>query len=200
MNNDQQDELYTVRLANVSTPNVCNNAEYSQTACGIVIEFVDAVATNISMNNSNSNSGGWGSSVLRSYLNQTFYEKLPQDIKDLIILVDPVVSGSGNGQVSPNVSDKIYLLSAREVGLDLSNDNKRNVDTDTRTLDYYVEHSDNSSRIKTNPSGNPYWWWLRTAQSNSYGFFRIQSNGTGFATQPAWKDNITAAIPAFRIG
>ena len=59
---------YTVRVANNTTPTECNDSNFSQTACGFVVEFADIVE-NRKMNSTNTNVGGWESSEMRKYLN-----------------------------------------------------------------------------------------------------------------------------------
>ena len=137
MNDDSTPESYTVRLANTSTPEVCSTEGYSQTACGTVIEFVDIAGTYV-WNVANTAAGGWKNSAIASYLNSDFYNKLPSDLKAVMKPTYPIVSGSCNDNNSPDITvedtnlNKLYLLSAREVGYDLSTDNKKNVITDTK--------------------------------------------------------------------
>ena len=49
---------YTVRIANTSTPEECNQEGYSQTACGFVIEFEDIITKHV-MNSSYPNVNAW---------------------------------------------------------------------------------------------------------------------------------------------
>lgn len=49
---------HTLRIANTSTPSECSISEFSQTACGFVLEFTDIITTQ-SMNTQNTNEGGW---------------------------------------------------------------------------------------------------------------------------------------------
>lgn len=49
---------YTVRIANNSTPDECRNDNFSQSACGFVVEFVDIVEER-AMNASATSVGGW---------------------------------------------------------------------------------------------------------------------------------------------
>ena len=49
---------YTARVANNTTSEKCSEENFSETACGFVIEFVDIVETR-TMNLTNSNVGGW---------------------------------------------------------------------------------------------------------------------------------------------
>ena len=204
INNDATLESYTVRLANTSIPEVCNIEDYSRTACGFVIEFVDIVDSHV-MNSYNENTGGWIATNMVLYLNSDFYNKLPSDLKDVIIPTYPIVSGSGSGNDSLNIisddtnKNKIYLLSSKEVGLDSNYDNKRDTTTDTRTLDYYVINNSNKARKKGSPYGSAVYWWLRSAySSNDSEFHYINSYGNG---DHYYADKNTFGVaPAFRIG
>ena len=196
MDNDNTKESYTVRLANTSTPDVCNTDGYSQTACGKVIEFVDVVTTR-KMNSSNTNAGGWDATEMRTYLNGEFYNKLPTTLKSAIIETDPVVSGSGSGGLSPNTNDNIYLLSTREAGFNASYDNKRNINTDTRVLDYYSTHNSNQYRVKKDLNNNASTWWLRSAGSSLGTYFYFVSTDSNSSITNAYK--ACGVAPAFRI-
>ena len=49
---------FTLRLSNKSTPPECEREDFSQTACGFVVEFKDIITTHV-MNTSSTNVGGW---------------------------------------------------------------------------------------------------------------------------------------------
>ena len=70
---------YTVRVANNTTPDQCSKTDFSQTACGFVVEFVDIVEKR-AMNSTNTNVGGWPKTVMRTYANEDFFNKLPLDL------------------------------------------------------------------------------------------------------------------------
>ena len=75
---------YTVRVANNTTPTECNDSNFSQTACGFVVEFADIVE-NRQMNSSGTNVGGWEASAMRTYANGAFFNNLPEDLRSVII-------------------------------------------------------------------------------------------------------------------
>ena len=163
---------HTVRIANTTTPSECTNPDFSQTACGFVIEFADII-TEYYMNEDGISAGGWEDSLMRSYVNSTILNSFPEDLKDLIIDTK-VVSGYDENYDSSNfvTTDKLYLLATGEIwenGEDniIEADTARNL---TRQLDYYsnlgVTTSNYSGAIKDDS-----YWWLRSARSNFTGYF-----------------------------
>ena len=195
---------YTVRVANNTTPEECKRTDFSQTACGFVVEFADIVE-NKQMNSSNTNVGGWEKTAMRTYANEEFYNKLPSDLQS-VIAKTKVVSGHGISDKNAyradgnwESEDKIYLLSGKEVWDFNSHDTAYDK---TRQLDYYknlgVTTSNYSGAIKKNINGNASIWWLRGANSANHAtFLRVHYNGD-------WTDNYASNsygfAPAFRIG
>ena len=192
---------YTVRIANNS--NYDCNLE-SQTACGFVVEFADIVE-NRQMNSTNTNVGGWKDSAMRTYANGDFFNKLPEDLRN-VIKATKVVSGHGSttGETNFTSTDKIYLLSAHEVYKNGTNNPVSSKDTawdKTRQLDYYknlgVTTDSYSGAIKKNNNSNST-WWLRAAYSgNSNGFLNVNSGGSWYA---GYASGTSGLAPAFRIG
>ena len=193
---------YTVRVANNTTPTECNDSNFSQTACGFVVEFADIVE-NRQMNSTDTNVDGWPGSEMRTYANGAFFNNLPEDLRNVIIETK-VVSGHGSttGETNFTSTDKIYLLSSHEVWEDGTSNKVSRYDTaynQTRQLDYYknlgVTTSNYSGAIK---NGSDSIWWLRTAFSSSTDdFLVVNSNGDWHGSYAS--DNFGFA-PAFRIG
>ena len=196
---------YTVRIANKSTPAECNDSNFSQTACGFVVEFADIVEIR-SMNSSSTNVGGWPASEMSTYANGDFLKKLPSDLQSVIINTK-VVSGHGSADTSNFTStDKIYLLSAHEVYEDGTSNQVSTYDSawdKTRQLDYYanigegVTTNNYSGAVKKNNNSNSSWWLRAPTSAGSTNFLRVYSNGT-WASNRA--DNSYGFAPAFRIG
>ena len=196
---------HTIRIANTTTPSACSTSGFSQSACGFVIEFVDSV-TNSYMSGSmgvGTNTGGWPASVAYTTLNTNLYNALPTDLQAGIINTT-VVSGHGSNDSSNFTStDKLYLLSPKEIYTDfnITYDTAKDL---TRTLDYYtnkgVTTSNYSGAIKKSGSSSV-WWWLRTASNNSSNsttsFYCVYSGGNPVITNAM---NSYGISPAFRIG
>ena len=203
---------HTLRISNKSTPSECSTTGFSQTACGFVLEFADIITAHI-MNPydssvttpGNGNIGGWPASEMRTYVNSDIYNALPSELKNGIINTT-VVSSHGNtsGETNFTSTDKMYLLSTKEVYGKEGTTNVINYDTaeaETRQLDYYssqnVTTSNYSGAIKQR-KGSTEWWWLRSATS-SYGNYFYTVNYYGNWTDH-YSHGTTGVSPAFRIG
>ena len=64
--------IHTLRIANTSTPSECSGTGFSQSACGFVLEFEDIITTH-TMNDTDTNVGGWPSTSMRSFVNNDIY-------------------------------------------------------------------------------------------------------------------------------
>ena len=206
---------HTLRVANTSTPSECSTEGFSQSACGFVLEFADIITTH-NMNpvdeykgtfyNYGWNLDGWPASSMHAFVNNDIYNSIPDEIKNAII--DTVtVSGHGStsGETNFTSTDKLYLLSSKEIFADFASaDFSSNYDTAkdlTRTLDYYtsigVTLSNHNGAIKKNGTNSDK-WWLRSAYSNDKSaFFRVAENGSSEATTANYVNGVS---PAFRIG
>ena len=219
---------YTVRVANNTTPTECNDSNFSQTACGFVIEFVDII-TEYNMNPAGTyndteypngtNLGGWPASAMYKYLNGTYdsdaktwnrtdtlYSKLPSDLRSVIIDTY-TVSGHGYSDTGTRSdgnfesTDKLYLLSNGEIHSDCLTGNCYDTATGvTRQLDYYsgVTTSENKEKAIKQKNGSNSWWWLRGALANNYTGFRYVNFNGNSNGSYANRDGGVA--PAFRIG
>ena len=190
---------HTLRIANTSTPSECSTSGYSQSACGFVLEFADII-TKYNMNTTANSRNGWPASSMYTFVNNDIYNALPAKLKSVIIDTI-VVSGHGNYNLSNFTStDKLYLLSPREVWNYSGTYDAAS--SSTRQLDYYKEKGvstiNYSGAIKKNGTSASA-WWLRTATSSFNGcYYSVMYTG-------APNDNNTAELksgvsPAFRIG
>ena len=190
---------HTLRIANTSTPSECSRTGFSQTACGFVLEFADII-TNHKMNDTDTNVGGWPATSMRTFVNNNIYNAIPSEIKNAIIDTT-VVSGHGpNDTANFTSTDKLYLLSPKEIYTDYSATNDTAINL-TRALDYYtsigVTTSSYSGAIKKNGTSAA-WWWLRAAYSNITNFFLdVSTSGSWIGSGASASDGVA---PAFRLG
>ena len=204
---------YTVRVANNTTPEECTREDFSQTACGFVVEFTEVVAKrNINPSKPGTqfqygwNVDGWPASDMRNnYANSEFFNSLPDDLKNVIIETK-AISGHGSTSGETNfisTDEKIYLLSPHEVYEDGTSNKVSTSDTaysQTRQLDYYkskgvttTNYASAAKKYGTETSR----WWLRSARKDTNVYFiSVTENGT-------WGSNGASGnygfSPAFRI-
>ena len=192
---------HTLRIANKSTPSECSNTNFSQTACGFVLEFADIITTH-KMNDKRTNVGGWPATSMRTFVNNDIYNAIPSEIKNAIIDTT-VVSGHGStsGETNFTSTDKLYLLSTAEVWAQgssntISGDTAKDL---TRQLDYYknlgTSTNSYSGAIKKNGASA---WWLRTPSSNTNNYFYIVIENGDWSDDHANATNVVS--PAFRLG
>lgn len=201
---------YTVRVANNTTPAECSGNDFSQTACGFVVEFVDIIE-NRTTGLTNENTKTYVYSEIRRYLNNAFYNKLPSDLRDNIITTNIIaVTAKINGAnpagvaLTASTSDKIFLINETEItgeGIMLNRYN-----TSTRQLDYYSSQNYNSSSNKScaikkynNTASN---WWIRdrTTLLSGSGYDLNTYDSTGAIKYWVNLNNSYGIAPAFRIG
>ena len=217
-----------LRIANSTTPAECSTEGFSQTACGIVLEFSDVIATQ-RMNPPGEYNGitydhgwnvdGWPASSMREYVNNDIYNALPTVIKDAIINTT-VVSGHGStaGETNFTSIDKLYLLSKHEIMIDIDGDTERGADYydtayhNTRQLDYYANlgitmgnWNYDTSSFDGNYSGaikkldsSNAYWWLRSAYSREESCFGTVSDNG--SSGDIYASYNSGVSPAFRIG
>ena len=200
---------HTLRIANMSEPKECDDPDFSETACGFVLEFADIITKhrmNPDYNNGTSgtgNVGGWPASEMRTYVNSDIYNALPEELRNGIINTT-VVSGHGNtaGETNFTSTDKLYLLDAKEIYGGSFTSQYNTAKDSERQLDYYssqnITTSNYSGAIKQRNGSND-WWWLRSARS--YGnniFYDVNSNGS--CSDYSSNFTSTGVSPAFRIG
>ncbi len=75
----------------------------------------EALSTAYKMNNTNTNAGGWGESVMRTSTLATIFNYLPDDVKTVIKAVDKKTSAGNLSSTLNTTSDKLWLPSHEEV-------------------------------------------------------------------------------------
>ena len=187
---------HTLRIANKSTPSECNNSDFSETACGFVLEFADILSLH-RMNPTSTNVGGWPATEMRTYVNTDIYNALPSDLKNGIINTR-VVSGHGSSDSNNFTStDKLYLQTIKELnGVSVMD----SAAGKTRQLDYYnnLGIRNNDIRVARKLNGNYRSFNLRgmTSERSIY-YYAIDATGMWESNGAAVEKGVS---PAFRIG
>ena len=203
---------YTLRLANTSTPAECAGTDFSQSACGFVVEFYDII-TEEKMNSSDTNKDGWPGSELYQKLNpkngdttnSVIYNALPEDLKQVIVDTKVISSHGSDDSTNFTSIDKLYLLATKEIW---GKDGTSNIiggdtsDNQTRQLDYYkksicITTNNCSGAIKQYQVSSTYWWTRSAYYYYSISFYIVSSDGDWSLFSA---DKTYGVAPAFRVG
>ena len=100
------------------------------------------------INSSNTNSGGWNKSAMKTWLNGTFYNALPTDLKNVITACTKYTDNTGKELntygVVTGTSQKIWLLAEYEVFGENEYTNQYEQDSQAQ-YDYY---KNGNSRVR----------------------------------------------------
>lgn len=129
----------------------------------------DCLEEEHAMNKQNTNKGGWAACDMRCYLNKTIFSLLPDDLQAVIAPTKVVQVVDGE---RVETEDKLFLLSRTQVFGKGPWTDREPEDTQ---LDCFTREKD---RVKECGSNGTWFWWLRSANSNS-NFNGVFSNGNG---------------------
>ena len=152
------------------------------------------------MNSTETNSGGWNGSEMKTWLNETFYNALPSDLKAVITECTKYTDNTGDGSdTSEDVtatSQKIWLLAEFEVFGARKTANQYEQNSQAQ-YDYY-KNGNSKVRYKHNSQKSASYWWLRSPGYDSSDGFCFVS-GYGNAYSDSVTGNASGVVPCFTI-
>ena len=131
----------------------------------------DQLSTTHRMNATNTTSGGYEATEMRTYLSDTILPKLPAEVQAAIKEVKKIQSTYSSAVVKDGqtTTEKLWIPSDHEVGLGTT--------YETTGAVYSSIFSSNENRIKYK-SGSANGWWLRSARYSAH-FRFVGSSGSG---------------------
>ena len=150
---------------------------------GITFQMHDLFETGYKMNNSNTNSGGWKSSAMRTSTMKTIKGYMPAAWQTAIKPVNKA-SGLGGGSSSgtETVSDSCFLLAEIEV----FGSNTYSVSGEGMQYAYYKAGNSKVKNIKSNDYN--YHWWERSPYSgDGESFCAVYMDGSAIHSNPTMK-------------
>ena len=166
---------------------------------GISFGMKNLLATKYAMNSSNTNVGGWDTSLMRTDTMKTLLSQLPADLQKVIKAVNKKASAGNKTTTITTSSDKLWLLSVAEIsskaGLtaSLSSNLKDNASTygaEGEQYEYFKNaigdadiYKSQTALVKnlSNGTGSAYNWWLRSpGVTDATSFWYILSSGYAF--------------------
>ena len=204
MNLDGTEKTYVLRLVNTSTG--CSSS--SQSGCGVVIEFVTTIGNYAyyeTFDSDNDTNSSWAGSSLRTVLNtgdNSIYNKLPDDLKEVMIKTGPIISSQVASNSTPLISandDYLYIEAPKELnigtgwGCDYRCDRAA---SSMRAMDYYANNGD---RRKFTTSGEVTEYWSRSMYGDGGNDSAWTISKSGAASGRDTITNLYGVAPAFRI-
>lgn len=166
--------------------------QFGQTDDGINIAFRDSnydgdsssSKTGFRMNSSNTNSGGWESSWMRTEILPEFLEALPAEWQAVIGTTVKYTDnkGGGSGSIESNVTateDEIFSLAELEIFSSSSYSNTYEGNY-TQRYTWYTNNNSNNARIRYkhfNTSSTSAWWLRSPYRSTSTYFCNVTASG-----------------------
>lgn len=160
---------------------------FGKTSGGANIAFVDSKYNNtgggayFNMNTTNTNSGGWSSSYMRSTICPAFKNAMPSAWQSVIASCtkysDNTGGGSDTASYVTSTTDQIFLLSEYEVQGTRSYANSKEKDYQAQ----YSYFANGNSKVfnKHNATTTACGWWLRSVYaSNSTNFCFVSTGGS----------------------
>ena len=146
----------------------------------ITLGMKHLLSTTVGMNTSNTNSGGWTASKMRTVTIPDKYAQLPADLKEMVKTVKKKTSKGSQSSEIVESEDTLFLFSEVEI----AGERRYSVTGEGEQYDYWKKLYNHgglaANRIKklSNGSGNASYWWLRSpcASYSSY-FCSIYSSG-----------------------
>ena len=140
------------------------------------------------MNSSNTTSGGWASSAMRTFMNGELLSKFPQYVQDVIVEVKKPYCATANGATQYS-NDKLFIASEKEIFGTSSYGN------DGTQYEYWSINNTNNARIKK-LNGSAQYWWMRSV-SDSASFRSVSADGSAGNYRASYS---RGCVPCFCIG
>lgn len=181
--------------------------QFGMNASGTNIAFCDSSynwygsGAMFHMNSSNTNSGGWSSSYMRSTICPAFKSAMPSAWQNVIApctkYSDNTGGGSDTASYVTSTTDYIFLLSEYEVQGARSHANSKEKDYQAQ----YTYFANGNSKVfyKHDATSTDCRWWLRSVDAaNRAGFCIVLTDGSVNAITGAYYSYGFA--PAFKVG
>lgn len=140
------------------------------------------------INNTNTNSGGYGSSVMHTTHLPSVLASMPTAIQNAIKQVNKKASAGSMSTSIETIACKLFLLAEIEIFGEATH----SISGEGTQYAYY---SEGNSKIKYDVTGRAIYWWVRSPYpSNIYAFNFVREEGI---CAPNGGGNSNAIVPAF---
>lgn len=161
---------------------------YSAASGGVHLAFIDSGYGNsktsgawFNMNNANSNSGGWKSSLMKTVICPAFKSAMPSDLQAVLKATTKYSDNTGGGSDTASyvtaTSEEVFLLAEFEVFGTRSYANSAEQNYQAQYAWYSAGNS--KVRYRHSATGSTASWWLRSVRADrSYFFCCVGTSGS----------------------
>ncbi len=153
----------------------------------LTFQLHDCYADKKAMNSSNTNSGGWKNSAMRSAHLPAILSLMPTEVQNGIREVSKKASVGGGSSTIETVSDKLFLLSEVEIFGSTIN----SAAGEGTQYDYYKA---GNSKVKKRNGSGAYWWERSPDASGSSYFCLVYNNGTPGISVSSYANGVAFAF------
>ena len=147
-----------------------------------VVGMKDCLNSTHQMNSSTTNAGGWSGCTMRSGLNNTIYNQIPESFRQNLKLMNVWTANGGSQSSTIGVYSEDYLALPAEKEVFGSNTYAdESIESRLFQFDWYKT---SSNRIKQASGRNIYWWGRSTYSGSSYSFCCVTYSGTASNDDP----------------
>lgn len=130
------------------------------------------------MNSSDTNVGGWTDCARRKWCNEVYYNALPSVFRSMVKEVNKKTSAGNQSSTINTTKDKAFLLSESEI----YGSTTYSKAGEGEQYEYYKTTANRYKLPKWSSSSNSHIYWDRSPYgSNSSGFCRVYSDGSGWS-------------------
>ena len=145
----------------------------THTTAGLTFGMVDCVGK-YPMNSTSTNSGGWGTCLMRTSTMPTLQSGMPATLAEVKV---PYVDYNNQSTILYS-DDYLFLPAEKEV----FGTRTYSIAVEANALTQFAYYKSGSSKIKS-LSGSAVWWWLRSVRYNSsYHFCVVNLSGNAYPT------------------
>lgn len=151
----------------------------------ITFGLANCLSNYYAMNNSDTNSGGWGSCALRTTLQNTILNQLPTELKSLIKTVKKKTSAGSQSTTITTTNDTLFLFSEVELF------GSTTYSVAGEGAQYPIFTNNNSRIKKQGDTGSACNWWERSPfASYSTAFCRVNTDGSANGNYASYSNGV----------
>lgn len=153
-----------------------------------VVGMKDCLNATHVMNSSYTNAGGWNGCAMRSWLNSTIYNQIPESFRQNLKLMNVWTANGGSQSGTTGVYSQDYLALPAEREVFGSNSYAgSSIESQLTIFQYYAS----GNRVKKVNGSNGYWWERSPDRNGTSGFCGVGSDGSAGGTNASISDGVS---------